>query len=41
MVEEIWAEKEVFSIWPNIQMAESQWAEGSNGQNLPNPEQVD
>jgi hypothetical protein len=22
-------------------MAESQWAEGSNGQNLPNPEQVD
>ena len=35
------AEKEVFSIWPNMQIVESQWAECSNGRSLPNPDQVD
>jgi hypothetical protein len=35
------AENRFFSYWPNMQMAESQWAECSNGRNWPNPDQVD
>jgi hypothetical protein len=37
--EKIWPKKRFFSIWLNMQMAESQKVECSNGRNWPYPEQ--